>query len=108
MALQPLENIYSPGLANQGGGVFMKVDSYSVLIRPLIQDALIALGVFALFSLIFAGYTFINSGGDKAKVEQATNTITYVIIGLVLASTIFLLTNIVGKFMGFDIFNPTI
>ncbi len=39
--------------------------------------------VLAVLSLIFAGITFIISGNDQSKREQAKTTATYIVIGLV-------------------------
>lgn len=39
--------------------------------------------VLAVLFLIFAGVTFITSGGDQAKREQAKSMATYIVIGLV-------------------------
>lgn len=40
--------------------------------------------VIAVLFLIFAGVTFITSGGDQAKRESAKNMATYIVIGLII------------------------
>ncbi len=45
-----------------------------------------AIGIAALAAvvmLIFAGYKYISANGDEGKVEEATKTLTYAIVGLV-------------------------
>ena len=37
----------------------------------------------AVVMLIFAGYMYISAGGDENKVEKATKTLTFAIVGLV-------------------------
>lgn len=39
--------------------------------------------VLAVLFLIFAGVTFITSGGDQAKREQAKAMATYIVVGLI-------------------------
>ena len=39
--------------------------------------------VMAVVFLVFAGVTFILSGGDQAKREQAKSMATYIVIGLI-------------------------
>ena len=40
--------------------------------------------VLAVVFLVFAGITFISSGNDQAKREQAKSMITYIVIGLII------------------------
>lgn len=40
--------------------------------------------VLAVVFLVFAGITFISSGNDQAKREQAKMMITYIVIGLII------------------------
>jgi type IV secretory pathway VirB2 component (pilin) len=40
--------------------------------------------VLAVLFLIFAGVTFITSGGDQAKREQAKAMATYIVVGLII------------------------
>ena len=47
----------------------------------------LAIGLAALVCvvvLIAAGYTYITAAGDEAKIEKATKTLTYAIVGLVI------------------------
>jgi len=72
----------------------------------LTNNILIILGISALFVLIFSGYSYITSAGDKNKVEQSSRMITNTIIGLVIAFSIFLIASLVGRLVGFNFFNP--
>lgn len=61
-----------------------------------------AIGLAALAAvgmLIYAGYMYISAGGDEGKVEKATKTLTFAIVGLVVCFIAvmlvqFVLTNI--------------
>lgn len=102
-AAEPISNFYAP--AEKLGGSSATIGAF---ISPLIQDALIltGLGVFAV--LLIGGFNFISSGGDKAKVQQATNMLTYGLVGLVLAVTALAITQIIGRIGGFNFFGPGI
>ena len=56
--------------------------------------------------IIMAGYDWIGSGGDKAKMETAKNKITYALIGLVVVVAAWVIMGIIGKILGLDILNP--
>jgi hypothetical protein len=94
-----LEELYSPGKALGGSGAQL-----SNLINPLISNILILSGVMAFIVIILAGFNYITSNGDKAKVEQSQNMLNYGILGLVLVVLAFLITRIIGSIFGFKFF----
>jgi len=59
--------------------------------------------VVAIFFLLLGALKWIYSGGDKAAVEGARNTITAAVIGLVILFLVFLIFTVVLKFFGIDI-----
>lgn len=65
----------------------------------LIVDALnLLIGAAAVLSvavLIFSGYMYITASGDEAKIEKATKSLTYAIVGLAVAFISVLLVNFV-------------
>ena len=56
------------------------------ILDKIINLVSIIIGVVAVFAIIVAGFMFITSGGDSAKINTAKNTILYVIIGLVIVA----------------------
>lgn len=98
-----LSDLYAPGKALGGSKA-----TIGVLLSPLIQNALIFSALAAFLATIFAGFNYITSGGDKAKVQQASNMLNYSLLGLVLAVAAFVITRIVGAIGGFDFLNPGI
>lgn len=54
------------------------------LVMRLINWAIGMAAVLSVAILIAAGYMFITAAGDEAKVEKATKTLTYAIVGLVI------------------------
>lgn len=73
------------------------------LVAPILTDVLIVSGLFAFFTIIFAGFSYISSSGDKAKVAQAQNMLNYGILGLVLVVGAYLITNLIGRVIGFQL-----
>jgi hypothetical protein len=96
-AISPLRDIYAPASP-------YPTDTNSVTItqflNPILNFAIIAIGLSAFFTLLLAGFNYITSNGDKNKVELATQMFTYAIIGLVLIAASFIITNIIGGLVG--------
>lgn len=87
------------------GGGFAKLcnidfDSFPGIVTTLINLALIAAVVIALFFLIYGGIKWVLSGGDKTAVEAARNHIVAAIVGLAIALLAFFILNIIGGFFG--------
>lgn len=73
----------------------------STLINPIIANVLIISGIVAFFTIFLAGFTYITAAGDKAKTEQASQSLTYGIIGLVVVVAAFIITRLMGSILGF-------
>src|SRR5579871_2314527 len=71
-----------------------------VVLRIIINAALVFSGVTALFFIIFSGIKFITSGGDPKIAEGARHTLTYAIIGLLLILLSFFIINVLGTITG--------
>jgi TRAP-type C4-dicarboxylate transport system permease small subunit len=61
-----------------------------------------AAAVICVAVLIFSGYMYITASGDEAKIEKATKSLTYAIVGLAIAFISVLLVNFVID----DLLNP--
>lgn len=56
-------------------------------------------GVIAVIVIVVAGFMYVTSGGDPAKVVRAKNAILYAVIGLVVIILAFIITGFVtGSF----------
>lgn len=55
------------------------------LIKKIINTMLYAIGILSVIMLIFGGFRYVVSGGNKEAVSAAKNTILYAIIGLLIA-----------------------
>lgn len=65
--------------------------------------AIVSLSAVALFlMLVIGGFSFLYSGGDQKKLEQARGTLTNAIIGLVVIVSAYLILRIVGAITGLN------
>ncbi|KKU82963.1 MAG: hypothetical protein UY10_C0018G0002 [Microgenomates group bacterium GW2011_GWA2_47_8] len=66
-----------------------------------VVGVIVQLSVVALFIMfIVAGFSFLFSGGDAKKLEQARGTFTNAIIGLVVVIAAYLILRIISVFTG--------
>jgi hypothetical protein len=88
-------------------GTLCKLDATKIgsVISGVVTILLIAATIIALFFLIFGGIRWVTSGGDKAKVESARNTIIAAIIGLVIAFLAYFILTLVLSFFGLSLTN---
>lgn len=70
---------------------------FIVIAERAVQVTLVLIFVLALIFIIISGIKWITAGGDKTKVQSARGTLTYAIIGLVLALLSFFIVNFVGQ-----------
>lgn len=87
----PLE-VKSPG----GIGSFSLDKLLSVGITALFTFAI----VLTLFFLIYGGISYITSGGDKQKVANARQKLTYTVVGLIIVFLAFFIVNFIGSLFG--------
>lgn len=64
--------------------------------QNVINWALIFAGVAAIFLIMFSGIKFLRSGGQEKLVEDARNTLTYAIIGLIVILLSFFIINVIS------------
>ena len=57
-------------------------------------------GVVAMFFIIWGGISWITSGGEKEKIEEARKKIVYALIGLVIIFMSYLIVKTVGGLFG--------
>ncbi|MFC1789900.1 hypothetical protein ACFLZP_00230 [Patescibacteria group bacterium] len=97
----PLEggfNLTPPGQFGALAGVSLPAIVRSLLVLAMVLASLIAFGF-----LIFGGIIWITSGGDKQKTEQARNTITAALVGLLIVFASWAIIQLVQMFFGVSI-----
>lgn len=60
-------------------------------------------GIVLFLLLVIGGFRYITSGGDPKKVEQARNTLTYAIAGILVIALSFLVLRIIQELTGADV-----
>jgi len=86
-------------------------NTFGTAIGSIITTLMIIAVIIAVFFLVWGGIKWIMSGGDKAKVESARNTIIGGIVGLVLVFLAYFIISVVAGIFGINISNlslPTI
>lgn len=81
------------------------ITNFGNVIGFVITVAFILAVLIALGFLIWGGIKWITSGGDKAGVEGARNTIIAAIIGLIIVFLSFFILNLVLGFFKINLFN---
>ncbi len=69
------------------------------IIGIIVNTLLYVVGLLAVVMIIFSGIQYVSSTGDSGRVSKAKNTLTYSIVGLIVAVIAFALVNWV-----FDLF----
>ena len=65
-------------------------------------------GIILITRLISAGYMYLSASGDPKKFQQAGDTITQSILGLVIIAGSFIIIGLISRLTGIDILTPTI
>lgn len=103
-----LAQIQNPVVKWGAGGEDPATTSGQFLAEIIATSArvLLILGGLAVFIfLAWGAFSWITSGGDKGKVEEARNRITAAIIGLTILFASFALVAFVFPMLGFEILN---
>lgn len=72
-------------------------DSANKLIGTIVNTLLFLVGTLSVIMIIVAGIWYVTSSGDTTKVTRAKNTLTYAIVGLLVALLAFAIVNWVLK-----------
>lgn len=77
--------------------------TFPSIVSGIITLALVLAALIAFAFLIYGGIVWITSAGDKAKTEQARNTITAALVGLLIVFAAWAIINLLEMFFGIDI-----
>ena len=81
------------------GGLDKLIDILKASINYLFIFAII----FALFVIIYSGWLWMTSVGDKQKIASAKQRMTYALVGLIVVFLSFFIINFVTGFFGINI-----
>lgn len=68
-------------------------------VTTIVRFFIIVAGLFTLWQFLIGGFTYITSGGDKGKVQEAGNKITMSLIGLVVIAASFVIIAIISQLL---------
>jgi hypothetical protein len=77
------------------------IQSIATLFVNVIGVVVTLAGVALFIMFVVSGFSFLFSGGDQKKLEQAKGTLTNAIIGLVVIVAAYLILRLVGVFSGY-------
>src|SRR3990167_4802784 len=86
----------------------VKITDVGRLISGLIGVAMLLAALAVFIYLIWGGFEWITSGGDKAGVENARNKITAALIGLVIVASAWAIMRLVEFFFGITVISGTV
>src|SRR5258708_7150075 len=82
--------------------------NFGALINFLLRLVLVVGAILVFAYLIFGGFQYITSGGEKTKTEAARNRIVAAIIGLLILAASWAVLTLVIRFLGFKDLNDVI
>ena len=74
----------------------------------VLRVALAGVGIAVTIMFVIGGYQFMMAGSDKDAAARARATLTYAVIGLILALSAWIILTLVGSFLGVNFANFTI
>lgn len=88
-----------PCVVNPQGSICNEINSgdsgLPATLKTVINVLLMGVGIVAVIMIIIGAINYITSGGDPGKTAKARSTITYAIVGLVVALLSFAIVNFV-------------
>jgi hypothetical protein len=67
----------------------------TTIVKRIIDLLLFALGITAVFMIIWSGVKYVTSRGDAANVKSAKDTLTYAVVGLIVALLAYAIVNFI-------------
>jgi len=99
------------GTINPPGTVIRDISQTGTFISAIVRFITVIAGLYALWQFITGGLGYITSGGDKGKVQAATQQILMSIVGLAIIGASFILASVIGRLLfgaGFNLLAPTL
>jgi len=99
----PFWNGIVPGCVTDTG--VAQITCIPAVLWLVIQSLLLFAGIVAVFLIIQSGAKFVLSSGDPKKIEEARNTLVYVLLGIIIIAVAYLLVNLVSFVTGVECLN---
>lgn len=95
---------FQPDVTGTGTAAF--AEPFTKFLSNFIGFLTTLAGILFLIYFLFAGLSWVTSGGDKAKVEKAKDQLTQAAIGLIVVIAAYSIVGVIGRVFGLDILNP--
>ena len=79
------------------------IQGIGCLLANLFSVALTILGIAGFIMIIYAAFNMMIMGGNSQATEKSKNTITFAIVGIILALSSFIIINLISSFTGIEI-----
>lgn len=76
------------------------IQGLQCLLANVLSVALTILGLIGFVMMIVASLRYLLSGGNSQQVEKSKQTMTYAVIGIVVALSSFIILNLIAQFTG--------
>lgn len=76
------------------------IQGIECLLANVLSVAITLIGLAGFIMMIVGAFRYLISGGNSKETETARNTMTYAVIGLVVALASFIILNIIAEFTG--------
>ena len=70
-----------------------------LLLNIVLRSLIVFAGVYAVISLVLAGYSYISASGDPKRVSDATAKIWHAVVGFTVAAGAFVLAGLIGEIL---------
>lgn len=86
-----------------GSGDVATIRGLQCLLGNVLSVAISAIGFIGFVMIIFSAYRFMTSGGNSKGVEASRNTLTWAVIGLLLALASISILRVIAEFTGVNL-----
>ena len=76
------------------------IQGIGCMLANVFSVALTLLGIAGFIMIIYAALNMMLSGGNSQAVEKSKNTITFAVVGIILALSSFIIINLIASFTG--------
>lgn len=90
----------SGGCVNDGVATLQGI---ACLGANILSVAMTILGLAGFIMVIYAAFNLLLSGGDSQAMEKSKKTLTFAIVGIILALSSFIIVNLIASFTGIDV-----
>ncbi|MBP7875371.1 hypothetical protein KA012_00050 [Candidatus Woesebacteria bacterium] len=79
------------------------IQGLECLLANVLNVFIALIGLAAFIMIIVASFRYLLSGGNTKGTEQARNTLTYAIVGIIVSLSAFIILNLLSAFTGVDL-----